>query len=244
MMQKILKHIANDWYKYLLELIVITAGVLGAFALNNWNENQKDNQLKDVYLERLIRDLVQDTVNINNIMSEIDINNNTIENLIKSINTNTDIDSLETIIREYFERGWILFEYIPTRNTYMALSQTGNMNIINNTVLVDEIIQYYGWVKEVENSNSVNKNWITPIDQLVSETTSAFELDPATSSLFSHKNKIKAIKNIQSHSELIERNAAGHYWINESLSSNVAAIKKININLIESLQLERKNKLD
>jgi hypothetical protein len=39
-MEKILNHLGADWYKYLLELIVITAGVLGAFALNNWNEER------------------------------------------------------------------------------------------------------------------------------------------------------------------------------------------------------------
>lgn len=38
-MKKILNHLATDWYKYLLELIVITAGVLGAFMLNSWKEN-------------------------------------------------------------------------------------------------------------------------------------------------------------------------------------------------------------
>lgn len=40
-MKKIINHLTSDWYKYLLELIVITAGVIGAFALNNWNENRK-----------------------------------------------------------------------------------------------------------------------------------------------------------------------------------------------------------
>ena len=43
-MKKILNHLTTDWYKYLLELIVITAGVLGAFALNNWNEGTKSIQ--------------------------------------------------------------------------------------------------------------------------------------------------------------------------------------------------------
>ena len=36
-MNKIFNHLKSDWYKYVLELIVITAGILGAYALNNWS---------------------------------------------------------------------------------------------------------------------------------------------------------------------------------------------------------------
>jgi len=52
-MKKILNHLATDWYKYLLELIVITAGVLGAFALNNWNELRKDLAEEQLILKGL-----------------------------------------------------------------------------------------------------------------------------------------------------------------------------------------------
>ena len=51
-MKKILKHLGTDWYKYLLELIVITAGVLGAFALNSWNEENKSlQQSRDILID-------------------------------------------------------------------------------------------------------------------------------------------------------------------------------------------------
>ena len=115
------------------------------------------------------------------------------------------------------------------------------MNILNNPDLIDEIIEYYGWVKQVENSNAVKKSWITPMDQVLAETTSAFELDPSTSALFSHKSRQAAIRNIQSHHELIERNAAGHYWINESLSGNLIVIKGLSAQLLELLQKERQS---
>jgi hypothetical protein len=233
----------NKFSKYLIyavgEIMLVVVGILIALQINNWNEKQKAERLQDAYLERLISDVGQDTVNINYIISEIDLNQDAIQNLINSINSISDINTLDPIVKNYFKRGWVISEFVTTKNTYTDLSQTGNMNIIKNTELIDEIIQYYGWVKQVENSNSVNKSWITPIDQVVAEKTAAFELDPSTSALFSKKSRIIALENIYSHRELMERNAAGHYWINGSLSRNLVAIKGLSIDLLKSLENER-----
>lgn len=233
----------NQFFKYsryaVGEVILVVVGILIALQINNWNEKQKADRLKNTYLERLINDVAQDTTNINNIISDIDLNQDAIKSLITSINSDPELSQLDSVMKNYFERGWIISEYVPTKNTYTDLSQTGNMNILNNSELIDEIIQYYGWVQQLENSNTINKNWITPIDQRVAEQTSAFEIDPATSGLFLKKSRQRAIKNIYSQKELMERNAAGHYWINETLSNNLLAIKGLSIKLLNSLETER-----
>ena len=71
-MHKILNHLRTDWYKYLLELIVITTGVLGAFGLNNWNEIRKEENIKEGYYYQLLTDLNSETENITKRISFLD----------------------------------------------------------------------------------------------------------------------------------------------------------------------------
>ncbi len=230
------------YLKYAIgEIVLVVIGILIALQINNWNELRKYDRLKDNYLERLIGDIKMDTTNINYRVSEIEKNQICINQLIKSLNPPSDYKVLDTIITNYFERGWIISEYTASANTYIDLSQTGNMKIINNSVLIDKIIEYYGYIDIIDKSNITNKNWITPLDIDVAKTTSAFELDPSTSGLFSHKNRQEAIKNMLSNIELLERNAAGHYWINTSLAENLIALKGVSISLMSALHEEREN---
>ena len=67
-MKRILNHLATDWYKYLLELIVITAGVLGAFALNSWKE-QKDFEAQQQVIYGFVKqDLASDIAEVDSAM--------------------------------------------------------------------------------------------------------------------------------------------------------------------------------
>jgi len=51
------RHIKSYWYKYLLETLVIVVGVLGAFALNNWNESKVRLRTEKEVLDQISSDL-------------------------------------------------------------------------------------------------------------------------------------------------------------------------------------------
>ena len=232
----------GKYFKYAIgEILLVMIGILLALQVSNWNSSRKQSLLKQTYINRLINDLQQDTTNINSVTKTITDNQQIIKNLITTIDQENNFKTLDTVLTKYFEKGWLIYEFIPTSNTYTDLSQTGNMNIIDNTDLIDAIIRYYGFLKEIENYNNVNKNWITPLDQEVAILTPAFEIDPITSNLFKHKSRTEAITKILTNRELIERNAAGHHWINESLVNNLKIIKDLSIDLLESLNKEQTN---
>ncbi|MDG1490823.1 MAG: hypothetical protein P8R43_02950 [Planctomycetota bacterium] len=56
-MRRAFHPIKSSWYQYFLEVLVIVVGVLGAFALNNWNESRLNRALEQEVLEQLSADL-------------------------------------------------------------------------------------------------------------------------------------------------------------------------------------------
>ena len=55
-MKKILETLQRKWAEYLLEMIVITFGILGAYSLNSWNERRKSGIEEKIVLNALKMD--------------------------------------------------------------------------------------------------------------------------------------------------------------------------------------------
>ena len=56
-MSKIFKHFKNNWYKYILEMVVVISSVLIAFALSEWANNRDLNDKKAELQSNLIDEL-------------------------------------------------------------------------------------------------------------------------------------------------------------------------------------------
>jgi hypothetical protein len=73
------KNKTGKYLKYAIgEIILLVIGILIALAVNNWNQEKKNNRLGNDYLLRIHRDLVQDTINFRNIIT---YNNNLREDI-------------------------------------------------------------------------------------------------------------------------------------------------------------------
>jgi hypothetical protein len=59
-MKKILNHLKENWIRHGFETLVVTIGILGAFTLNNWNEEKKNRALEIKILAEIRANLLQD----------------------------------------------------------------------------------------------------------------------------------------------------------------------------------------
>ena len=140
-MKRILTTLSQKWPEYLLEILVITSGILGAFALNNWNENigreARRTQAFDLLLTELSRDKRILQIELDFMQSQL--------TYLQQIKTDSarDLDSLNGHLNNYFY-------FRPSISKYESLKQTGDLNLIEGELLNAVVSHYensYQWLQ-------------------------------------------------------------------------------------------------
>jgi len=138
---RIFKHLRSDWFRYGFETIAVVVGILVAFALDNWNEDRKQELLEIEYLNGLAADLANDTIYYNRRLANsewiVEHHQDFIQQMYLTQNSLEDV-------RELFKDVDYNSEHLTTQNsTYIELINSGNLSILSNAVLKDLIIDYY-----------------------------------------------------------------------------------------------------
>lgn len=128
-MKKLINHIRSEWYRYGLETIVVIIGILVAFTLNNWNEERKLKIKSRVYSEKLVSDLVTDTININNLINNCQQMQESIEIYFDYFEQDTN--PLSNLIDSSKSVQWDFFRYLPVDYTFVDMQSSGNTDLLN-----------------------------------------------------------------------------------------------------------------
>jgi len=151
--QKKQKRKKRNWKKYILEFLSIFIAVISAFALNNWNENRRDNHTALKILTEISNGLEKD-------LEDIKINMGGHESGIKSCkywrkiisNQEVDQDSLQLY---YFDLTRDFFS-VQNNSGYETLKSRG-LELIRNDSLRFDIISLYEY--DYESLKTMEENY-------------------------------------------------------------------------------------
>jgi hypothetical protein len=135
----------NKVSKYLLyavgEILLVVIGILIALQVDNWNETRKDRKRGHNYLERIQTDVQKDAAILNHKSNLANLLSNQYLDMIAEMHK-TQVNK-EDFIRLMNSSELNVDELILTDVAYSELVNTGNMSLILNSVLKDQISEYY-----------------------------------------------------------------------------------------------------
>jgi len=134
-MKKILETLKQKWAEYLLEMIVITAGILGAYSLNNWNETRITHNRTQNILRQIKADLAMDKGRLENKIKS----NDRILQRLRDLEDLTP-DNLPDSLSYMLERSHRISEWNPVITGYNSYLELGEDMILPKEL--DEGISY------------------------------------------------------------------------------------------------------
>ncbi|QYH40847.1 hypothetical protein GYM62_19335 [Algoriphagus sp. NBT04N3] len=140
------------WYA-LGEIFLVMIGILLALQVNNWNEERKEKKLSDEYLSRIAEDLdrlVEISGNQKQKMREI---LSSITEAQQLLERGTPLSDYEKEIVD-FAKVWFprTTNQLPTMLTYEEMKESGNLNLIRNIPLRNELAELYSYLLQVKST--------------------------------------------------------------------------------------------
>lgn len=145
-MKRIISALKEKWPEYLIEILVLIIGILGAFALNNWNEGRKDKLEERAILENPQNDL-------ENTIAELEFLNNLRENAIiaslRILELSSDIpNSSKYELDTLFGKTMVRPTYNGKMGTLELLFSTGKISLIQNEEIKEKLISWPGMIDD------------------------------------------------------------------------------------------------
>ena len=135
----------QEWYKYLLEILVITIGILGAFALNSWNEKRQIRESEQVILRNLKEELQANEQAFQEIFDQHELSMNCTVELLKYFGRDISSVPSETFdTLTFHSEAWYTFE--PVDGYMKSIISSGKLDHLRSEKLKAMITAFDGKV--------------------------------------------------------------------------------------------------
>jgi hypothetical protein len=168
-MRRIFATLSKKWPEYILEVLVITLSILGAFALDNWNQNRISSRLVGDYYCRFLADIRQDELQVQELIDD-SRNRLASSNELLALLLGPAPDKQEAIELVLASTSKISYQFKPISAGYDDLKSSGNLNTFTDQGVVDQLGRYLqeaaGMAANITNNGHIALNELFEIDNL------------------------------------------------------------------------------
>ena len=142
-MKRVFNTLSQKWPEYLLEILVITIGILGAFLLNSWNEGRKSTNATKASLTNVLQDLRQDSVQFHQHATNSERTAGHLGKTMRNLLNQGADDSLGY----YFDRSKGFLVAVVHNSAFQSMNEQGLVANIKDDELRLELTRYFNFVQ-------------------------------------------------------------------------------------------------
>lgn len=237
----------NKIKKYVLyafgEIILVVIGILIALQINNLNEQRKSKIQEELYLKRLLSENNEDISTFTKNITDLEKGIQTVEGLSSALNSRIISDSLLiSAANDFFKFGSIYPIFTSSTSTFDDLSSTGNLKVIRNTVLRDQLVKHYALHKQVTERIRIGTDWALPVDAPFTYHNSIMRFEPVSNRLFGIQSEKELAGHLKNKKDEYINNAAVHYWINLDAIEQLKMLISETTSIISAIETELDSK--
>ena len=124
----------NKFSKYLIyaigEIVLVVIGILIALSINNWNEVSKTKIKAENFKEKIIQDLIKDTLNIDTQIALATDYRRTIQGYFKFFESGDK--PIRILIDSAMKVPTPLYRYHPINFTFLGMQSSGNLELLTD----------------------------------------------------------------------------------------------------------------
>ena len=139
----------KKWTHYFWEFLMLFLAVFCGFLAENQREHMVEHRREKQFMRSMIEDLKTDTVEMKDILSNVYISSNYVDSMLLLLTA--DIIPDEAIIKSYQFTFPALNNVVIVFNdrTITQLKNAGNMRLIRNQKVNDDIIKYWNHIEQI-----------------------------------------------------------------------------------------------
>jgi len=140
----------KKWTHYLWEFLMLFLAVFCGFLAENFREHIVEKRREKQFMTSLLDDLKKDTTNFKKVITDYTFTNKRIDTLINCLK-NTDRNKMTGEIYFLAKQVVFYFPFSTTDKTYEQMKSSGNLRLMHDTSLLNDLGFYYSNFNYIEN---------------------------------------------------------------------------------------------